>query len=369
MKKISILTAMALMVAAGCTKVQTRPFGQSDQEIVFDAPVVSRATRAAAEVADEFPTDQSFNVYAHYYENMFTSFSNGKLYMDNVEVAYSEALDGWDSKQAGGVNYYWPTYGTLTFAAYAPDTVAGTVSYGEDGFTFKDFKVADAPEDQIDLLFSERAYNKTYADQLTDDPFYSGVQLNFMHALSSILFKVKADDMLVGNGTSNYEFLVKKIEVLGALNQGTFRQNIPSSGNNPTTPTASESDWSDYSTATQNYIAFEGALKVSSSTAVSTTGDQAGKSNLILLPQSLYRNQNSKVQVRVSYDYRHSGMMEGSYITGSVATVDIATNDIAAWLRGKRYVYTLTLGLYEITFTPKVEAWSAAPEVNLPTIQ
>ena len=359
---------MAVMVAAGCAKVQTMPFGQSEKEIIFDAPVISRATRAV-EVADEFPTDQSFNVYAYYYENMFTSFNGGKLYMDNVEVAYSETLDGWDSKQAGGVNYYWPTYGTLTFAAYAPNTGVGTVTYGERGFVFKDFKVADDPEKQIDLLFSERAYNKTVADQLADNPFYSGVQLNFMHALSSIMFKVKADDMLVGEGTSKYEFLIKKIEVLGALNQGTFKQNIPTSGDNPTTPVASETDWTDYSSATQNYIAYEGALKVSGSTAVSTTGNDAGKSNLILLPQPLYRNQNSKVQVRVSYDYRHSGMTEGSYITGSVVTVDIATNDIATWLRGKRYVYTLTLGLYEITFTPKVEAWSTTPDVNLPTIQ
>ena len=357
------------MVVAGCTKVQTMPFGQSEKEIIFDAPVISRATKAASEVANEFPTDQSFNVYAYYYENMFTSFNGGKLYMDNVEVAYSETLDGWDSKQAGGVNYYWPTYGTLTFAAYAPNTNVGTVSYGDSGFIFKDFIVADEPEDQIDLLFSERAYNKTVADQLADNPFYSGVQLNFMHALSSILFKVKIDDMLVGEGTSNYEFLVKKIEVLDAFKQGTFKQNIPTSGNNPTTPVASENDWTDYSAATKDYIAYEGALKVNSSTAVSTTGNEINKSNLILLPQPLYRDQDSKVQVRVSYDYRHSGMTEGSYITGSIATVDIATNDIASWIRGKRYVYTLTLGLYEITFTPRVEAWATTPDVNLMSIQ
>ena len=360
---------MAVMVAAGCAKLQTMPFGQSEKEIIFDAPVISRATRAATEVADQFPTDQSFNVYAYYYENMFTDFSNGKLYMDNVEVAYSEVLEGWDSKEAGGVNYYWPAQGTLTFAAYAPNTGVGTVSYGESGFEFKDFKVADEPEDQIDLLFSERAYNKTVADQLADNPFYSGVQLNFLHALSSIMFKVKVDDMLVGDGTNNYEFLIRKIEVLGALNQATFKQNIPVSGDNPTTPIASEKDWTNYSSTTQNYIAYEGALTVNSKTAVSTIGSDENKTNLILLPQQLYRNQTSKVQIRVSYDYRHSGMAAGSYITGSVSTVDIATGDVATWLRGKRYVYTLTLGLYEITFTPKVEAWTATPDVNLTTIQ
>ena len=360
---------MTVMVAAGCAKVQTMPFGQSEKEIIFDAPVISRATKAATEVADEFSTDQSFNVYAHYYENMFTNFSEGKLYMDNVEVAYSEVLEGWDSKEAGGVNYYWPAQGTLTFAAYAPNTGVGTVSYGESGFVFKDFKVADEPEDQIDLLFSERAYNKTVADQLADNPFYSGVQLNFMHALSSIMFKVKVDDMLVGDGTNNYEFLIRKIEVLGALNQGTFKQNIPTSGNNPTTPMASESDWVDYSATTKDYIAFEGSLTVNSKTAVSTAGNEANKSNLILLPQQLYRDQDSKVQVRVSYDYRHSGMAAGSYISGSASTIDIITSDVATWLRGKRYVYTLTLGLYEITFTPKVEAWTLTPDVNLPSIQ
>ena len=65
---------------------------------------------------------------------------------------------------AAGTTYYWPD-GKLTFIAYAPSSVNVTVD-GE-GVHFPDYSVADAATDQIDLLYSERAYDKQALDDET----------------------------------------------------------------------------------------------------------------------------------------------------------------------------------------------------------
>lgn len=104
---------------------------------------------------------------------------------------------------AAGTTYYWPD-GKLTFIAYAPSSVNGTVD-GE-GVHFPDYSVADAATDQIDLLYSERAYDKqalddeTAGSEITDenpdftDDSYTGVHLAFKHALSSIVFSVRTKE-------------------------------------------------------------------------------------------------------------------------------------------------------------------------------
>ena len=54
-------------------------------------------------------------------------------------------------------------------------------------------------------------------------------------------------------------------------------------------------------------------------------------------------------------------MKAGEYIT-TVNEVSLNSSaSVKEWLRGKRYVYTLTLGLEEIRFAPKVEAFSVTP--------
>ena len=364
MKHIIKLAALAVIALASCTKNDIDPSAKDRQEIQFDTPVMSLATKSATETAGNFPTDQVFNVYAHYYPGLYTSFNEGATYMNNVTVTYNADKGTNGSWVSASDKYYWPNEGTLTFAAYSPIEGIGTVSYDESGFSFDGFTVKDNPDDQIDLLFSERSYNMTKTSQKDLDPYYYGVQINFLHALSSILFKVKVDEILVGEDSPQYEFKIKKLELLNVYNTGNFNQNLPITGINQVTPAASANDWICDTSSETDYVIFEGEKVLNTADPVTMAGNQANATSLILMPQSLKHNENN-VTVRVTYDLRHAQMNPGEYLTGNVATAQLSTNTVSGWLRGKRYIYTLTIGRNEIKFSPKVETWVSEPNINI----
>ncbi|MBR1956755.1 MAG: fimbrillin family protein [Bacteroidales bacterium] len=362
MKKLFFIAAIAGAALVGCTKNELAPSVTEQQEITFATPVVGTPTKV--DLVSIYPDTQPFGVFALYYTANFNGFASGVNYMNNVKVANvapagEDPDGGWTA-----AGYYWPkTSGsTLTFAAYSPYMSTG-VSHSATGITFEDYTV-DASAN-VDLLFSDRAYNKTKADQIGDTELndqYYGVDIVFNHALSAILFQAKAADKLVGHtdGTPNYEFVVTKIEVLNADNTGTFSQKLvdATDGSTPATPVASTTDWS--TSGDVDYTAYSGAgITVNSTTTVSAYADPTGKADLILLPQSL-----ADVKVKVTYNLRHSNMEAGRYITGNVAEANLSyehptddTKDVTSWLRGKRYIYTLTLDLDQIYFSPEMTGW------------
>ncbi len=357
MKKLFFIAAIAGAALVSCTKNELAPSVTEQEEISFDNPVLSVVTKAATEIADNFPTTKDFAVFAHHYAGgAYTNLAGGTLYMNNVQVTYdgSKGTNGsWGSSPA----YYWPKKGSLTFAAYAPYMSTG-VSYGATGIHFDDYKIASSADNQVDLLFSERAYDKTNVDQKASNPYYYGVQINFLHALSSIQFKVAMDSDLAAS-TADYQIVVTGINVLGAYSQGDFSQKL-TDGSGNTTPPAATGDWSDYKTP-ETYAAYSNATGISltNATPISTvTG--ANKTNLILLPQPLKHGSASddsdEVKVQVTYKISHSGMESGTYIE-ETATVSLDSTSLGEWLRGKRYIYTLTIGLEEIRFSPEVADW------------
>lgn len=371
MKKIALLAVMSFAALAACTKNEPAPSVSEQQEITFSSPIMSPATKAATEIADNFPTTKDFAVFAHYYESGYTTLAEGVQYMNNVKVTYGATPGGTNGSWGSNPAYYWPKGGSLTFAAYAPHMESGA-TYDATGIHFSDYKIADLAEDQVDLLFSERAYDQTSADQTDLNPYYYGVQINFLHALSSIKFKV-AMDLTLAASTLDYEFVVTKIDILNAYSQGDFNQNL-TDGNNNETPDAASGDWTDYKTE-KNYEAYNddvSGISLTDDTAKETvTGSNA--TNLILLPQKMKHGSaadaSDEVKVRVTYKMRHKEMKAGEYIT-TVNEVSLNSSaSVKEWLRGKRYVYTLILGLEEIRFAPKVEAWVEQTVTDIPTIK
>ena len=361
MKKLFFIAALAGAALVSCTKNEVAPVDQ--QEITFEAPIVGNATKV--DLITTYPTASTFGVYALYYAANWTGYTGGSAYMSNVEVTH-EAPAGGDAEGGWVANgYYWPkqTNATLTFAAYSPYMSSG-VSHGATGISFTDYVVgADA---NVDLLFSERTYNQKPADQTVNNDIYYGVNLNFNHALSAIVFQAKVAAGLTGNTdpTPNYEFKITKIEVLGVKNKGSFSQRITDSALNPTTPAASTTDWTIAGDAVDtDYTAYTGSgITVNSTDPASAYGaDPSGKADLILIPQSL-----ASVKVRVTYDMRHSKMAAGTWVQGNVSEANLSyddttddSKDVTSWLRGKRYVYTLTLGLNEIYFAPNISNWDS----------
>ena len=368
MKRFFFIAAIAGAALVSCTKNEVAPSVNEQQEISFAAPVISPSTKVT-EVADNYSTDLTFSVWAHYYDlttdgAVYTNFAGGEVYMDNVEVTYDSDIKGWKN---ASTNYYWPKNGSLTFIAYSPAGVNAGVN--ANGIKFDNY-VVGAPASQVDLLFSERAYDKTSVDRATAAAApYAGVQINFKHALSSILFRVKADEEYPGTTLT-----VKKIEVLNAYSTGDFTQGLADQ-NGATTDAAA---WSGHDSETP-YIAYENktgivlshmnAVYVHNSAAKATDNT----TDLILLPQDLYHENkeaddtdDTEITIKVTYTLQNEDMAapieqvaEVSLVTGNAG--DYFTdgkNDISAWEMGKKYTYTIEVGLNEIYFDPRVEAWT-----------
>lgn len=373
MKKLFFIAAIAGAALVSCTKNELAPSAAEQEEITFANPIMSPSTKVA-EVANNYSTDLHFGVWAHYYDesvdnSIYTTFANGEVYMNNVEVQYTDAVKGWKNATSP---YFWPKNGSLTFIAYSPYGATGA-GVDANGIKFTDY-VVGVPANQNDLLFSERAYNKESVDQATAaaDP-YAGVQINFKHALASIMFKVKA--AAAYDGTT---LKVTKVEILNAYSKGSFSQGLTDANSAVTADANTVPGWTNQDVET-TYVAYDNAAGIElHATDVKylhsgTTTPTANTTDLILLPQALNHTSTLKeVTVRVTYTLKNADMADP--IT-QVGEVKLATGNaggyfggIESWQRGKRYIYTISVGLEEIYFDPQVTDWdevSITPELSI----
>ncbi|MBO5708660.1 MAG: fimbrillin family protein [Bacteroidales bacterium] len=376
MKKLFFIAAIASAAFVSCTKNEVVSF--PEQEITFAAPVVAPATKSTNEVWNNYPQDTKYDfaVWARYYEDgagantgTYTTWDAGKEYMKEVVVSYGDAT--WKP----GMTYYWPKNGALTFIAYAPATKASYAEASGTGITFTNYDVTTTVAEQVDLLFSERAYNKKAVDDDTVggsyetqpgadklyDP-YKGVHLAFNHALSSVAFTIRTAEDYSASTT----ITLNKIELLTVGSTASFDQKLGDSNNAATTAAA----WTT-PTATANYIVDNNDfLNVELSTTpywtatksatAPTATDGLRTTDFILLPQDI-----SSVKLRVTYTLDNND-------TGSVALTQVIEKDLAvagvdAWEMGKRYIYNISLGLDTIYFEPYVAPWEdvtiAVPEI------
>ena len=361
MKKLFFIAAIASAALVGCTKNELAPSVTEQQEISFANPVMSPATKVA-EVANDYSTSLHFGVWAHFYDqttdlSKYTTFAGGEVYMNNVEVEYVDGVKGWKNATTP---YFWPKNGSLTFIAYSPYGATGA-GVDANGIKFTNYVVGDA-SDQDDLLFSERAYDKKAVDQPTSaaDP-YAGVQLNFKHALSSIMFKVKAAGNYPG-----HTLKVIKVEILNAYSKGTFSQGLGDNGTAVTADPATNPGWSGQSSE-RTYVAYDNTTGIElhpTNVKFLHSGSIAATDNttdLILLPQPLKHTGTSEVVVKVTYTLQNDDM---SSPIKQVGEIKLATGNaggyfagIESWQRGKRYIYTISVGLDEIYFDPIVTGW------------
>ncbi len=347
---------MAGAALAGCVK--NEPIAKDDgspERIAFEAPVVSIPTKAT-EIADNYPADKDFSVFALYHEGDFSSFAAGKVYMNDVKCEKPTDQNYWAPSDK---DYYWPKNPNdkLTFAAYAPSSVAA--AWNAQGFTFTDFTVADTPADQIDLLYSDRVYNQTKSSMVTNDP-YNGVTIPFKHALSSIVFTAKTEAEY-----TDYTFKITEITVNKVINKGTFKQNLKED-NTGYIDGKTGPEW-EVGTEVKDYVVFSGEKTLTTTAqyfnAQTTATDGKRNSDLILIPQSLKDGDGEtdrKVTVTVKYTKEQTSGT--STITEDVvSTFQLATgteaNKLFNWEMNKRYTYNISIGLNKITFNPTVTGY------------
>ena len=358
MKKTLLMMAVAAgAMLTGCVKNETANGGAvSGSKISFEAPAVTGITRTAlvpGEMVNPYDQGEHFSVYALYFaDGTYTNFNAGTLYMDDVETAYNAGGQYWDSESVpGGQAYYWPKKGSLTFAAYSPSGAADDckVTWGAAGFTFTNFTVQSEPAKHYDLLFSERAYNKTQSEA-SSTTYKGGVDITFKHALSSVVFKTKLGDTYEG-----HTITLKNITLKNTFTTGNFNQGLGDANGAVTTAAA----WTGQKTEnTAGYVAFSGAEVINSTTAA----EPAGATRLIVLPQELEHDGANHVTIDVTYSI-HNGTNE----IAQTATIDISQGyDLTAFEIGKRYIFTLILALDKITLSPAVDEWE---DVNVPDIE
>ena len=359
MKRFLFIAALAGAALVSCTKNEVVEVAEQDA-ITFATPVTTNITKAV-EIVGNYPSNLNFSVFGHYFTGNYTSIAEGQLYMNNVKTAYSPAVVGWDPAAVeGGVNYYWPKQGTITFAAYSPSDCT-PVAYNEEGIQFPNFTVAPQAENQFDLLFSERAYNQTKADMTTVEDPYKGVQIKFNHALSSIFFTVKSDKDYTAD---KFRIEVTKIELQNVAANGSFTQGLDDKNLSSTAANTDHPGWTVNAKSKTDYVAFSGAQELTTTASatnnIEVRDNNKNNTNLILLPQPLEGTEDEAgVTLYVEYTIYNDNTEAVVYQT---ATLPITNYGIVyQWYRGNRYTYNITIGLDKIYFDPTVTEWYDVP--------
>ena len=364
MKKVLLLAAAAGIVLSGCVKNEpAETFGASDAKITFEAPAVGATTRAIPGEIDNsaaYPERETFNVWGWYHEGDYTTFGA----LDNAWTNYMTQADGKPvtvakegNTWASETDYFWPKTGKLTFAAYSPADAAGTYTHTAEGLQIAGFTVP-AVGGQYDLMYSDRAYNRTssdnnYSGSATNT--YDGVDIVFHHALSSIIFKVGTKENY--STGADIDFTIKSITIKNVYGAGDFNETL-TDGSGSTTRTPA---WTATGNADAQYVAFTGDFAVPEDGATYT--EPTGAADLILLPQSFEGNTAAVVEIVYTYETAASGAIEAT------ETFNLnSTTNAKAWEPNKRYTYRIIFGPDKITFAPIVENWEdvvVEPDINL----
>ena len=347
MKKTVFIAALAIVAMASCTKNEISQSTRTN-EIKFTTPVLARHTKSAEIEGTTYPTTASFNVYAWYNSEAAFNSSTASPYMSKVTVSYNPDIhnteDTGDGAWISNPVYYWPKQGVLTFDAYSPSDLNGTVTAdATDGITVSNHVVATNLANQQDFLYADRALNKTSSTGATT-PEYDGVDIAFNHALAVVKFtaKTKADY----SGTTTVK--IKDIKIQSINNKGTFEQKESSS----TTP---KPTWS-AQTGSAEYVALTADNFTNSVEITSTSTDISGCSTVIVLPQEFVA---SSQKLYIEYYLRTDATGSKPLLQKAVLNFynSTALADGNKWEMGKRYTYNIVIGLDEIYFAPSVTNW------------
>lgn len=401
--KFIFVVVCALTVLVGCSDKEVGTALPAVGGVVFSRPVVEQQqSRAVGEIAT-YPKSERFIVSALATKGDYAAWndSNAILYMDNVEVMYDTALNGW----ASATPYYWPYDYKLTFSAFSPARLpdakyTDAVDYDQQGLRITNFKVppkgyqlstsADKTEDQItdpalkmdhqfDLLYSERAYNKVSANSHTGQtsPQYNGVDLRFHHALTSVRFTIKVE------ASVSEIYKLVDVRLNNIANVGSFAENITSDN-----PYTAAPEWTLAEMHTTSFDAFDQPNKnigtadapvwepvplqlepgkviplprlkdaVKSAPAYHDEEVWGKGRDFIMLPQTFINEApNLELTFLMSTPADRTRFITQKH---RVSFMDITPE--ATWKMGYRYTYNIVIDPQKISFTATLDKWGAVP--------
>ncbi len=372
MKKNLFFFLVAGMAFASCVSDETvgEQGVKEPAKLTFSSPLMQSngGTRANfyGEIGDHmysgsstiyhYPKEEDFEIYAVQHDGDFTGWGSAVAHAINgMTVKYDLNVDGWAPKD-GDNYYYWPA-GKMSFAASSPadlECAGATRTYGEDGLTIENFEVNANAEHHYDLLYSNRTLDMTAEDMLDGASYYSGIPIDFKHALSSVRFSIKNE--------SEANVFLTSIKVFGVKYKGKFEEQLNEATNvqNPKWTVGDEKIASDAA-----YIGFQGSVQFQSApmyvaqlAAEDTDApSEVEKCNqLLVMPQAL----TDDATVVVTYTVNGS---ERSKTAKFNAGIDVLGNPVSVWDPGVRYTYRLVYGKAaadqdRIYFAPGAAEWT-----------
>lgn len=362
MKKKNLLflaAGGALFALTACSSDETIANNQSVEEAneISFRPLMNNVTRAADVTTDNLnATNGTFYV---------TAYQGSTEYFDDVPFVYNSTTETFNSVK----KYYWPNSGTLDFFAYTPAVKASELVRTD----YKTFTVTPSTTvaEQLDLVYANTdnkaktgAYTPTGGSASTYGA--AGVPINFRHAQSKIVVKVKNSE------NSNLKFEITGMKIVNVDGSATFTYNdavkaTPGDENTDGSGTLLYTDWSDnnddrtavYSTSftSANVISAKQDAASFLNKDGSSYGTEDEDLNMILIPQ-----QTGTVGTTYNAAAANS-KYTGSYIalkmvikdnTNSIVIADASQNVSSDnkwamwpvqfdWAPGKKYTYVIDL--------------------------
>ena len=347
MKKI-LFTVAAALTMVSCSQddlmqgVENRPTGAIGANVFV--PTVARGT-ALNEVGDLVTTQNGFDLYAF--------LSDGSQFMGESDGNNNN--DGIAFQGAGTESYTWnyvdesemrfwseANSQNITFYAVSPmNEITTNTPFTNSGSLKKnltaesqtlEYTVPTTCSEQVDLMYAAtEAYSSESGEHLK-----SGVDLQFHHALSQIVFRAKTETALI-------EADITKIEIKNLYGSGTFDMQTKT--------------WSygDEASATSSYVAYLGESNPINIRTIynedggyNTTNEEGNYTNgwitdrteaLLLIPQNTSEN-GTKISVTCNVRF----IKESETEIEKVTIVDNQTFDVSVfneWQPGFKYIYTL----------------------------
>lgn len=298
---LTYIILAAAAVTASCTKnTVDLPYGGA----ISFAPVAEKSTKAIIE-GTTYPTTESFAVSAYH--------GGSDAYFEDLVASYNSSITLWETSTAE----YWPLAGSLTFNAYSPSTASG-VTITSAGVTATDYTIQTSAQMTTDLCYG----SYTVAD-CADHP--ESVPLVFSHALSQVVFRVKAASYY-----ANTTLTLNSLSIAGIYSVGDF------------TGSAWENQDTEYPynlSSTPTNLTYDGEN-------VPETIDIC---KYLFLPQTFGAN----AAITVSYGVDFGG---GRTFANPPVSIKLGSS-LAAWEPGKKYIYTINIGIDTINFTATAVAW------------
>ena len=193
-KSAYLIPLAALLLAAGCSKVEVRPYSPM---YPMSFQTAGYPTRIGIE-GSVFPTSETFGAWA------WAEGTIGDYFMDDETVSYTE------TEREGSVTgawtpsttYYWPKGVPVDFVCYYPAGMSG-VTVAQRSISYEGIDVNAL---QQDIMYSDKAARYTDDTSLVEgDALYGldGVPVLFRHALAKVRIYVRVgfSSLTSDNGT------------------------------------------------------------------------------------------------------------------------------------------------------------------------